>query len=221
MNNLNKFIESIFLKYVHLVLPRHQFQVEQAPRCNHEESTAAWYDRQLEKWSKTRAYTYSHRELWALGTAKAFVEPVSATTNNRSWIFSTVMVGWFLLMSDFKRLLMYNCVTSTTFATLRTGPLGSFLYLSRNMSDLSPRPRWILVQLVVAKVRFTKYGEKMIRQKMGLNCRILAFTIDRWMQLDERHRLDIFSWASQTWPLFAFTGGICHYREGIFITGRG
>jgi len=22
-------------------------------------------------------------------------------------------------------------------------------------------------------------------------------------------------------PFFAFTGGICHYREGIFITGRG
>jgi len=74
----------------------------------------------------------------------------------------------------------------------------------------------------VPKVRFTKYGEKLIRQKMGLNCRILAFTIDRWMQLDERHRLDVFSGASQTWPLFsplqggfATTGGYFYYREGV------
>jgi len=57
---------------------------------------------------------------------------------------------------------------------------------------------------------------------MGLNCRILAFTIDRWMQLDERHRLDVFSGASQTWPLFclyrgdlSIQGGYFYYKEGV------
>ena len=31
----------------------------------------------------------------------------------------------------------------------------------------------------------------------------------------------IFARIPDLTPFFAFTGGICHYREGIFITGRG
>jgi len=58
--------------------------------------------------------------------------------------------------------------------------------------------------------------------KNGVNCRILAFTIDRWMQLEREASIGgIFRRIPDLTPFFAFTGGIFQYREGIFIAGRG